>query len=246
MESSMMHIHNTWAIAIRLFNVQRKHGSPSSGKIRAHPAILSILNLFFCGYFDQYLKNDPAQIYFALFLTLELMIYTLCAIGSFSRNGWRVLRTSIIFPTTVWSRFILIMLSILRNPVCMGLQLTTSLFFIVFFHRSFLSMVFVATGYMLISIFIVSLISIAYLFMSVRSQSAAGLLVIVLFGGIISIATSFLFHLDSVLTSLPFLSWMIGGLRALNNGNALTALFDASLMLIVPLFTILVGIRFCR
>jgi len=168
----------------------------------------------------------------------------LIAIGAFMRSGIEILSKTSIFPTTSWSRLLFVLIEFLRKPASIALWLTTILFFIVVFYHSFGVVSMAVVLYALLVLSVLCFTAVVCLKLARSSQPLAGFAIVCVFVTIVILASSMIFHVRTLVASLPLLSWTAGGIIAAQRLQFGTALLDACSMLGLFLLLLFIGKRF--
>jgi len=213
-------MRNSWQIASVLLAADRKKGTPESGRLKAHPFILSFLNLFLCGYFDHLIKNDPEGHYITLFLFVEASLCLAFSAGYLFQGGKAVLAKSAVFPVKRLSIMLFTFIALIRRPLVLGLWLTSSAFILVFYYNRPGVALAANCIYSLLILNVAALASMIFLF-SMRSGGAlgaAGLTAAIVLIGVFTIST--VFHNSSFLAYTPVVAWAGRGITEAQRGES--------------------------
>src|SRR5258707_8598374 len=165
----------------RLLAIEQRKGTSGEGRIRTFPAVLALLNLFFCAYTDEYLRGDVTGQYLSLFLIVESGMLVLIAIGTFMRSSLEILLKTSVFPITPWGILLFVLLSFVRKPASVALWLTTLLFLVVLYFRSILVTSAAITLYGLLVLNVLLLTTVVCVKLARSSQPVAGIAVLSIF-----------------------------------------------------------------
>lgn len=202
-------------IASVLLAVDSKKGTDEEGRIKAHPVILGILNLFFCGYVDQFLQHDVDGHYLSLFFFVEAALLILVAITAFVRSGSEIIHKSTVFPSTSTSRLLFVFWGNLRRSASIALWLTTGIFVVVFYSATWLIAIGALMVFVLMVLAIEMLTAGLCLWLTKSSHPIMGFAVVsmlVVFGMMIS---SVIFRQNTLLSSMPILSFAVDAIVAM-------------------------------
>ena len=228
-------------IASHLLGVERIRSSGALGKVRSHPLVFGFFNLFFCGYFDQYLRNDAAGNYLSLFLFFESALLTILAIVSFRRSGELIVHNATIFPTTSWSRFLYILRCITKHPAIVFVWGTNILFLFVFYRGSSIVMSMAAMLFTALSLDIIGTVSIILL---IRNRAVQSLIGLAGLGACIAwsvIVISSGSRLNVFAWIIPFILPATHGIIAAQQGNIEGACLQSALLLSAFVVTLFIG-----
>ncbi len=214
---------SSWQIASQLLSIEKKRASYDSTGIRLYPAFVGILNLFFCAYMEQYLKNDPQGHYLSLFLLIEYSIVALISVGTFMRSMNELIFKSSVFPSTPLSYLMFVIVGFFRKPVVAALIGGTILFLIVPFasapFSALLCMVFAVVAFLDIEL----IVAVLCLRLTRSAQPVAGIAILCVYALIGVVFAAIIFHVNALLDAAPIVSWTVQGIIAIRNGALASA-----------------------
>jgi len=238
-------INKTFRPASCLLAADRLRNSLKGEAAIVYPASIGVLNLFFCAYFERFLKNDTGALYLALFLFLESSVYLLMAVAYFMGSTTEFLSKTRIFPTTPSSRILFASLSNIRRAPCGALVASNIFFMLVFYRNSPLAMI-AAPILFLLMILNIETVSTIILLVSARiSRPLAGVAALVALCAFAVPVSSLVFHFDTLLTALPVISWATSGIHSAAQGALSPAVTMGGLLAALPIAVVVIGARFC-
>ena len=211
---------------------------------RLYPAAVAILNLFFCAYFERYLKDDANGFYLSLFMFLESTLYAVVSSINFHRISFEILSKSRIFPATPSSRLLFVITGNLRRPIVLSLVGSNIFFLIVLFRHPVMDALIVGVlfaGLIIVTEILLSTLMLTLLRRSIPSGIAAVFLGFLLFALLIG---SFIFHVESLLAMNPLLRWTIDGILSARHSDTVGVLTNITWLGSVGVLALVLGKRF--
>ena len=196
-----------------------KSRSGSYRTTRLYPAAFGILNLFFCAYFERYLKHDASGFYLSIFLLIEAVLYVTISSTSFFTVSFEILSKTRIFPTASMDRLLFVIKSNIRRPLLLALLFTNAFFLMLLFRDTFWHGLVAAFVFSLLIATCEILLSVTMLILMRRSVplgSAVALFAAIVFSIFIG---SIVFHFDTLISSIPLIRWTVGGILAATQGE---------------------------
>jgi hypothetical protein len=231
-------------IPLRLISVEKQKNTSVQGRVRIFPLVFACMNIFFCGFFDQYLQNDLDGHYLWLFFFVQSAIGILFSIGFFKQIVEEILSKTCIFPLSTLDRFNYLLFNNLRRTLSAVWLLTTSLFLIVLYHREPITCIAAVIIFVLMVIALEALVDAALLMLRRSSRTIASAGIFALFLGFGMLVSSVVFHFHTVLREAPLVSWAAEGILAMQRSDLVSFGFNAVLMLSVLASTVFVVRKF--
>lgn len=211
---------------------------------RLYPAAAAILNLFFCAYFEQYLKDDVSGYYLSLFLFLEALLYAVVSTTNFFTVSQEILSKSRIFPVTPSARLLFVLASNFRRPVALALVGSNVFFIIVLLRHSFPHTLVAALLFVAMIVAVEVLLTTATLILQRRSVPTTGAVALLTFLLLACLIGVVVFHVESLLRGIPLVGWTTNGILAARAGTTLTSLPNLSWLVLLALAGLALGRRF--
>jgi hypothetical protein len=204
-----------------LLDAEGKKVKPSSERTHFYAVTFGFLNLFFCGLVDWYLKQDLTVNTLSLFLLTESSLYFFFSLGYFSTGSEEILSKTDVICLPPGSRFSLVLGANLRHPLTLTLLASASFFWFVHFWGWPYSILVSFALSLLLLLNIAALSSVLFIVFSKSRQPTLSTAVLLLFVLFLVVIGSLVFHLGSLLTSLPFVSWTARGIVDVVQGSFL-------------------------
>jgi len=221
-------------IVAHLLAADSRRSSSRHASLKTHPFVLLVLNLFFCGYYHQFLKTDINGHYLTIFILLQSSILVVLIVGSLVQYTREIIQKSIIFPTTPWSRLFFVLASCLRRPVILAVWFSAGIFLGVVFRGDAATVV---TSILVFSLMVVDLVIVAALLflMGMQSRSlAAGLGVLIGVFLFTVLVTAIVFRMDSPLVGVPLVTWTAAAIVA--GANRILPVAAMNIFLLIAFF----------
>jgi hypothetical protein len=195
------------------------------------PLVLGIVNLFFCGYSDQYMRSDASGHYLCLFFFLEASVCWALSLAVLIQQGRDVLGKTKVYPVPAWSRMMFALWVGFSGSLFRTLWMTASLFLVVLYFNQPVMMIAALLFFTLLMANAVVVASF-FLVLSVRSSSSGGapVLAIAFSGGAVLLLTLF-FRIPDVLVYTPGAAWAAAGVIAAAGGHTLASLGNGLLLI---------------
>jgi hypothetical protein len=208
---------------------------------RLYPAALAILNLFFCAYFERYLKNDFDGYYLSMFLFLECTLYVGVSSLSFVTTSAEILAKSRVFPLTAVERLSFVVTSNLRRPTILALT-GSSVFFVMIVYPSTFSNTLASISLMIaLMVLTETLLATTLLALARRSIPSGSAFALLGFLFVAFLVTSLIFHVASILGGIPAIKWATMGILAGGSGNTETIFIQTGWLLLTEVVVLAVA-----
>jgi hypothetical protein len=238
-ESRMM--RTSLRIASQLLAVERRKGSHQLRRITISPAIVAVLNLFFCGYYDRFLRNDVDGYYLTLLFFIEASLCFLFTVGFLIQRVEEVVVKTTIFPTTSLIRMLFTIMCTLSRPLLIAQVITANIFLIVFYRHDGALVVYAPIIFLLMMMNIVIITAIVFL----KTRESIHRITVVALGILLFMIGApigvVVFHLTSLLSGVPIISWATAGILAIHNAQYGSASIYITLHIIVFVVALIVG-----
>jgi hypothetical protein len=210
---------------------------------RLYPASAAIFNLFFCAYFERFVKSDFTGYYLSLFLLFEGSLYAFVSTSSFFTVGHEILSKSRVFPTTSTSRLVFVLTSNVRRPIVWAL-VGSNVFFLLIILRHALPHALIAPLVFILMILTIEVVLSTSLLVLLRRSVPTGSVIALLAFSIFALFVgTTVFHADSLLRTAPIVGWATNGILASSTGNIATALVNACWLALLILGGFVLGRR---
>ena len=223
-------MQSSWHTTLSLLAVDRLQLKSAKTFARTAPILTGILNLFFCAYAERFLEEDTGGRFLSLFLFLEGSLFAGLVVVQYLTVTDGILRRVRVFPTSAWSRFVFMILSGVRRPVCVALWATTSFALILLYRNSVPGMIFAPLFYTFLILDVQVIGGMALMSLSRRGHPATSLAALSALLVFALLLAFLVFEFESLLTGMPFLSWAVVGTLEAERGNAAASLFDMMLL----------------
>ena len=230
-------------LATHLLAVERERNM-GYRSTRLYPAAVAILNLFFCAYFERYLKDDVSGYYLSLFLFFETVLYVSVSMTAFFTASQEILSKSRIFPVTPAARLLFVLASNFRRPVVLSLAASNVFFIVVLLRFTFPHTLIAALLFILMIAAIEVIFATTALIMLRRSIPTTGAVAMLTFLLIVFLMGAMVFHIESLLRGIPVIGWTTSGIVAARAGNASTSLLNLAWLGLISLAGLVAGRRF--
>lgn len=237
-------MHTSWTTTRLLLGVDRRQLESVPRSSRAAPILVGVLNLFFCAYAERYLGEDLGGVFLSLFFFLEASCFIVLVTVQYLSVTEQILSRIRTYPTVPWSRFLFAALAGVRRPVCIVLWGTTSFALLLLNRHSMASSILVPLLYTFLLLDLQLIMTTSLLVVSRRGYPATALIALFAILTFALLLGFLVFQFTSVLTGMPFLSWAVAGVVAVNEGNIPSALISLSLLGVTLLIGIEAGRRF--
>lgn len=211
---------------------------------RLYPAAAAILNLFFCAYFEQYLKDDVSGYYLSLFLFLEALLYAFVSTTSFFTVSQEILSKSRIYPVTPSARLLFVLASNFRRPVVLSLVGSNIFFIVILLRYTFPHTLLAALLFILMIVAIEVVLTTTVLILLRRSVPTTGAVALLTFLLLIFLIGAVVFHVESLLRGIPLVGWATSGILAARAGITSVSLLNVCWLTLLALAGLVVGRRF--
>lgn len=211
---------------------------------RLYPAATAILNLFFCAYFERYLKNDATGFYLSLFLLLQAGAYIVLSSTNFFTVSFEILSKARIYPTTPTDRMLFVIGGNCRRPILLSLVGSNMFFVIVLFRETFWGAILAALFYFLLASTIEVFLSASMLIIKRRSLPLEGAIVVVGFILLTLILGSLVFHYETLIASIPFIRWTVDGILGAIHLETMKVISSIAWLLTTFAVMLILGRRF--
>ena len=181
-------------------------------KVKAHPVVFAVANLFFCGYCDHLIRGAEGAHYLAVFVGVTAVLSAIVYVGLFMRHSSEILTKTIVLPVSAPARFLFAWWDIARRQLFIALLLTDVLFFTIIYRSPL-------PAFLLLALIIDVQLVIAAIMTRTHGGMAQGLVVGCIVVSVCVLAASTLFHLDLLGGRLPVVGWVTGGILDARAGN---------------------------
>lgn len=211
-----------------------------------YPGIFFVFNFLLCAVFENSLKQDVSHATLPLFLFVEFGLYFSSSISHYQQQTVRMLQMSTVFPVPSGSLYLYCLVSDILRRMSFVFILTNTLFIAILYHSSlFIS----ALALMLfLLLFLSAEIVFAAIAIALRKSVQPGLTLIMLTVVVVGVTLvgSLVFRQESVLASLPLVSWCSNGINAARSGQSGTLWPNMILLVFVSIIGVIAGLRLSK
>jgi hypothetical protein len=211
-----------------------------------YPGIFFVFNFLLCAVFENSLKQDVSHAILPLFLFVEFGLYFSSSISHYQQQVLRMLQMSTVFPVSSGSLYLYSLVSDIVRPMSFVFLLTNTLFIGILYHASLFTLAVALLLFLLL--FLSAEIFFAAVAMALRKSVQPGIavmmLTVVIVGG--TLVISVVFKQQSVLASLPLVSWCSNGIYAARSGESGIFFLNTVLLVFISLIGILAGLRLSK
>jgi len=210
------------------------------------PIILSILNLAFCAWFQDLLRDDPEGYHLTLYLLVECTVFVLFLVGLFSESLAEILYRTRTFAVGSPSRCLLILVSNATSPAIVLYWISNILFLIVHYHGNKVAIAAIPVLFTLMVAFLVSINAVVLAGTSGAPRLPVGVLIAYLLVLSALYTGIYVFRSETLLCKMPVLSWTVDGIFAAEEGGWRPAAKEMGRIAAAIVVTLIVGILYVR
>ena len=231
-------VRSSVELAGELLAVARRKETGGNKSVRAHPLLFLVLNLFFCGYYHQFLRRDSDGHFLTLFVLIEATLIAIFTVGSLVQHAREVIQKSIIFPTTPSGRLLFAVVSCLRQPLVSGSWFSAGLFFAVVFRGQGNVPLASIGAFTLMTLDIVLVASVFFLFgLHARNIVSTAMMILATLAGMALIAAT-VFRFDSFVVK-----WASSEVAPAGNAAVPAMLVNGAVLMAIFFGGVIVGRR---
>lgn len=237
-------MQSTLEITNQLLLAEKNKATHTYGRVKIFPLIAACLNLFLCGLFDQYLREDVNGHYLTLFFLIQSIVCISFAIGNYNQSSAEILSKTKIFPVSFGSRLLFILKSNIRHGLFISLITTSILFFIVFYHRQPVVMFFAIFSYALLLVVVEVVVACLLLIAQKSIRTIMSVAIFVFITAFIISIFALIFHFNTPLLYTPLVSWTSSSILAMQRYDYLNVLLNVSFFILTLIIALFVGKRY--
>jgi hypothetical protein len=190
-----------------LLRAERRRRDHVPVLLRALPAIVGIANLFLLAFAERYIGSEPDMFPLMFLLFVEASGLLALAFMHYIQNIEEILTKTRIFPSSLWSRFLYALQSLLRGPSILALWGSTAVGFLILHRHEPVVLLASLASWAALSLAVVT-VFLALLFWFTRNSAPATILAWI--GAVAAVAiilSSLLFRFESLLEACFPIVW---------------------------------------
>jgi len=211
-----------------------------------YPAIFFVFNFLLCAVFENSLKQDISHAILPLFLFVEFTLYITSSISHYQQQTLKMLHMATIFPVSSGGLYLYCLISDIFRPLAFVFLLTNTLFIAIVFHTALFASSLALFFFLLL--FLCVEIIFAALALALRKSIQPELAIVMLTVLVVAVTliASLVFKQQTILSSLPLISWCSNGIYAARSGEYGMVLLNIFLLMLTAGIGIIVGLRLSR
>jgi hypothetical protein len=218
-----------------VLQLDRMKRSGQSGKRLVFSLLVPVLNLFFCAYYERFMKGAGNRSGLDLFLTVECVVLALLATVHFVTSLKEIAKNIRLLPVHALPLVLAVHAALFRDQLSLGILATGAFGLAVILHPGIAALSLLVLIVFLLGAGVQAFVGCALLVAFARSDCAAGVTLLCLLSLLASVLWSMAFRAVALPLTLPPVLWASRGMESAIRGAGFDTAISVALLIALPL-----------